>query len=101
MALSGYPKTFDHPKQTILVEGEEVTGRIAYIKAMGDDTTDWVEYEVKIPNSDNSSLVRTIRTVVGGSLFGPFSYVKHNDEGETGAGGTAQNCYTQIIETEI
>ena len=101
MALPGYPKTFDHPKQTILVEGEIAEGNIAYIKAMGNDVTDWINYLVKMPNSTNPDKLRTIRVVVGNSLYGPFTYVNHQDEGATGAGSSLQDCYTQVIETEI
>ena len=101
MALSGYPQTYDHPKQTILVEGETATGNIAYVKAMGNDATDWIQYQVKMPNSNEPDLVVTINIVVGNSLYGPFSSVKHHDEGASGAGGSAQDCYTQVIETEI
>ena len=101
MALPGYPKTFDHPKQTILVEGEIAEGNIAYIKAMGNDGTDWIEYALILNNAGDTQKSRVIRVVVGNSLYGPFSSVRHNDEGASGAGGSAQDCYTQVIETEI
>jgi hypothetical protein len=101
MALPGYPKTFDHPKQTFLIEGETARGNIAYIKAMGDDATDWVEYLIEMNNSSDTQKSRTVRVVVGNSLYGPFSSVTHNDEGASGASGSAQDCYTQVIETEI
>ena len=100
MALEGYPQTKDHPKQTILVEGEEITGNIAFLKAMGNEPDDWVEYELKFSNTASPATLQTIRVLAGSSLYGPFSYVKHNDEGPTGGTGV-QDCYTQIIETEI
>ena len=101
MALEGYPQTKDHPKHTFLVEGESVTSdRIAYIKAHGDDATDWIEYQVKMPNSAEPERLMTIRLLASGSLYGPFSYVLHYDEGPTGGTGV-QNCYTQVIEMEI
>ncbi len=101
MALPGYPKTFDHPQMTIIEASEEVTGQIVYLKAAGGDPSDWIEYEVKYPQSNNPTLLRTIRITVGSSLHGPFSYVKHNVEGETGAGASGRDCYTQIFETEV
>lgn len=101
MALPGYPKTFDHPKMQIIEEGTTVTGQISFIKAMGNESTDWIEYIVKMPNSYNPDEDRTIRINVGSSLYGPFSSVNHEDEGATGAVGSAQDCYTQIFETEI
>lgn len=99
MALAGYPKTYDHPVVNRLVKGLASVsvlkgGTYMLIKAMGDLETSYIEYKVKYPNSANPDTEVTIRTLVGTSLTGPFSYVKHNGESATG------DYYTLVHEVE-
>ncbi len=99
MALAGYPKTYDHPVVNRLIKGvpsvsELSGGTYMLIKAMGDLETSFIEYKVKYPNSANPDTEITIRTLVGTSLTGPFSYVKHSDE------TTAGDYYTLVHEVE-
>jgi|3_EtaG_2_1085321.scaffolds.fasta_scaffold00087_48 hypothetical protein len=104
MTLAGYPKTYDHPKVTRLVgDGTLDGGSYMLIKAMGNVPNDWIEYRVRYPNSVDPTQAYLIRVVVGGTLQGPFSYIKHNDEGdnsEEGGAGTAQDAYTLVYEVE-
>lgn len=101
MPLPGYPKTFDHPKITKLVEGQSVSGGIyMFIKSMGDTPAEWIKYQVKYPNSANPDTTHTISVNVGNSLHGPFSYVKHHDEG-SGAIATGIDAYTLVHEVEV
>jgi hypothetical protein len=105
MALSGYPKTYDHPKIHEIHEGvpaaSELSGGTYWlIKSMGDLSTNWIEYKLKYPTSDDPTEEHTIRVTCGTTLQGPFSYVKHNDEGLSGASGSAQDCYSLVYEVE-
>jgi hypothetical protein len=107
MALTGYPQTYDHPKITMLKEGVGTSavntisgGNYMLIKAMGDIPTDWVEYDIKYPNSASPDTIYTIRATVGTVLHGPFSYVKHENEGATGGAAGSRLCYTLIYEVE-
>ena len=108
MALTGYPKTFDHPKITRLewnaLDGpvnKAEGGNYMLIKAFGDDATEWIEYEVKYPNSASPSTPVLIRCLVGTSLSGPFSYVKHFAEGTSNNPvNSPQNCFTLVYDVE-
>jgi len=108
MALTGYPKTYDHPKITRLEYhasnaniNTATGGNYMLIKALGDDATDWIEYEVKYPNSASPSTTVSIKCLVGTSLSGPFSYIKHSSEGASGDTlNTAQACYTLVYDVE-
>ncbi len=107
MALTGYPKTFDHPKITKLEYHASNTavntatgGNYMLIKALGNDATDWVEYEVKYPQSATPDTPVSIKCLVGTSLSGPFSHVKHKFEGESGAAPSVQDCYTLVYDVE-
>ena len=77
--------------------------KISYIKTHGQTSTDWLEFKVNLLNS-NLTAQQTIRLTVGTSLYGPFSYVKWNDTGETGLAGTPtsspDDCYVSVFTTE-
>ncbi len=104
MALAGYPKTYDHPKVHKLEEGlTTLTGTFMLIKTMGNLSTDWIEYKLKYPTSDDPTEEHTIRVTVGGALHGPFSSVRHSDEGsnaQAGGTGTGRSAYSLIYEVE-
>jgi hypothetical protein len=64
------------------------------IKPMSENDAGWIEYIVKYPNSANPDTEITIRALTGTTLYGPFSYIKHNDENSTG------DHYTLVYEVE-
>ena len=106
MPLTGYPKTYNHPDMHVLQETGTTTlsdGTYMLIKSMGADGSNWIEYKVKLQNSANPNQMYTVRTKVGDSLHGPFSYIKHNDEGTEVSGtinATAVDAYSLVYEVE-
>jgi hypothetical protein len=104
MPLSGYPKTMHDHTMHILVEGQSITadsgGHFTYLQVHGDDSGDWVELQVKMPNTSNPNEIKTIKVTSGTGVTGPFTYVKHHDEGASGASASAQDCWTQVYELE-
>ena len=75
-------------------EISDLTDNFMMIKPMSNNDAGWVEYIVKYPNSANPDTEVTIRALTGTTLYGPFSYVKHNDENGTG------DHYTLVHEVE-
>ena len=101
MALAGYPKSYDHPKiHEIEKDGVVSGGNYMLIKSFGENSQDYVVYKVKYPNSKSPDTEYTIDTTVGTTLHGPFSYVKHQDEG-SGAIATGIDAYTLVHEVEV
>ena len=102
MALAGYPKSYDHPKiHEMEKDGEVSGGNYMLIKSFGENSTDYVVYKVKYPNSKSPNTEYTIYTTVGTTLHGPFSYVKHFQEGASGAAiNSGQPCWTLVYEVE-
>ena len=71
------------------------------IKSFGENSEDWIHYKVQYPNSKTPSTKHDIFVTVGTVLHGPFSYVKHHDEGATlGVSGSEQPCWTLVYEVE-
>ena len=104
MSLPGYPKTYDHPKVTRLTVGDEVSnGNFMLIKSMSSVSTNWIEYQVRYPNSPSPATKHLVRITAGDCLHGPFSYVKHKQAGsaaQSGGAGTATTTYSLVYEVE-
>jgi len=104
MPLPGYPKTINDHSMHILESGQEATAadgnHFVFLQTHGDDSSDWIELHVKMPNSDNPTETKTIKVTSGSAVTGPFTYVRHNSEGASGAGASAQLCWTQVYKLE-
>jgi hypothetical protein len=113
MALTGYPKEYHNPLVTFLMitndkwEGEhgvnDIPTSAMVMKVHGDDNTEWVEFDLKFPNSENPNTTHTLRMNVGTSLSGPFSYIKRTDSGtesEAGGAGTGAVAMVAVYEVE-
>lgn len=99
MPLTGYPKTYDHPKLVRLEGGigkdtAPAGKHYMLVKSMGDTSDEWIEYKVKYSNSFRPDKEETIRVTVGDSLHGPFSYVKQNNQ------TSGSNAYSLVYEVE-
>tara|TARA_R100000808_G_C2029617_1_gene74062 strand:- start:157 stop:474 length:318 start_codon:yes stop_codon:yes gene_type:complete len=104
MPLPGYPKTKHDHTMHLLETGESTTaesgGHYTYIQVQGNDATDWVTLHVKMPNTSKPDEIKTIKVTVGTSLSGPFTYVKHHAESDSGGIDSTRDCWTQVYELE-